>query len=104
MNAVHFILRQHLGGCPYERISAANICQITFKSRSKHGVSPPRYAFVSQPQTKGVAERFLKTLKQEAIYGRIFNNADGVRQAVANFVDDYNHHWQSEKLDYLSPV
>ena len=37
------------------------------------GVSPS-FAFVEQPQTNGVAERFNKTLKEQAIYGRIFHS------------------------------
>lgn len=75
-----------------------------FQNQIKAWGVTPSFAFVSQPQTNGVAERFFKTLKQEAIYGRIFNNADEVCQAVADFVDDYNNHWRLEKLDYLSPV
>ena len=75
-----------------------------FQNQIKAWGVTPSFAFVSQPQTNGVVERFFKTMKQEAIYGRIFNNAEEVRQAVADFVDDYNHHWRLEKLDYPSPV
>ena len=64
----------------------------------------PSFAFVEQPQTNGVAERFNRTLKEQAIYGRVFRNADEVRHAVADFVARYNNHWRLEKLGYLTPA
>lgn len=64
----------------------------------------PSFAFVEQPQTNGVAERFNRTLKEQAIYGRAFRNADEVRLAVADFVTRYNNYWRLEKLGYLTPA
>jgi transposase InsO family protein len=64
----------------------------------------PSFAFVEQPQTNGVAERFNRTLREQALNGRIFRNLAEVRLAVAEFVERYNHHWRLEKLGYLSPV
>jgi transposase InsO family protein len=63
----------------------------------------PSFAFVAEPQTNGVAERFNRTLKEQAIYGRVFRNLEEVRRAVAEFVERYNAHWRLEKLDFLSP-
>jgi transposase InsO family protein len=64
----------------------------------------PSFAFVEQPQTNGVVERFNRTLKEQAIYGRIFRNLEEVRQAVAAFVELYNREWLVEKLGYRSPL
>lgn len=64
----------------------------------------PSFAFIEQPQTNGVAERFNRTLKEQAIYGRAFRNADEVRLAVADFVTRYNNYWRLEKLGYLTPA
>ena len=64
----------------------------------------PSFAFVEQPQTNGVAERFNRTLKEQAIHGRIFRNVEDVRAAVAEFVARYNNHWRLEKLGFLSPA
>jgi len=75
-----------------------------FQNQIKAWGITPSYAFVSQPQTNGVAERFFRTLKEQAIYGRIFRNTEEVRQAVADFVQTYNHFWRLEKLGYMSPV
>ena len=62
------------------------------------------WAFVEEPQTNGVAERFNRTLKEQAIHGRIFHNLEEVRAAVRTFVELYNDQWMVEKLDYLSPA
>ncbi|MEM5426622.1 integrase core domain-containing protein [Paraburkholderia sp. BR14263] len=43
------------------------------------------YAFVAEPQTNGVAERFNRNMKEQAIHGRIFKNVDEVRDAVVDF-------------------
>lgn len=63
----------------------------------------PSFAFVEEPQTNGVAERWNRTLKEQAIHGRIFNTVDDVREAVRDFVETYNQEWRLEKLGYLTP-
>jgi len=62
------------------------------------------FAFVAEPQTNGVAERFNRTLKEQAIHGRIFKNVEEVRVAVTEFKDRYNRHWRLEKLGFMSPL
>jgi transposase InsO family protein len=63
----------------------------------------PSFAFVAEPQTNGVAERFNRTLKEQAIYGRVFRTVEDVREAVKNFVDIYNNEWRVEKNGFRSP-
>lgn len=63
----------------------------------------PSFAFVAEPQTNGVAERFNRTLKEQVIHGRIFRNVEEVRAAVTAFKDRYNRHWRLEKLGFMSP-
>ena len=63
----------------------------------------PSFAFVAEPQTNGVAERFNRTLKEQAIYGRVFRTVEDVREAVKNFVDLYNNEWRVEKNGFRSP-
>jgi transposase InsO family protein len=63
----------------------------------------PSFAFVAEPETNGVAERFNRTLKEQAIYGRAFRNIEEVRRAVAKFVEDYNAEWRLEKNGFVSP-
>ncbi len=64
----------------------------------------PSFGFVEEPETNGVAERFNRTLKEQAIHGRIFRNLDEVRAAVGEFVEQYNEQWRLEKLGYQTPV
>jgi len=63
----------------------------------------PSFAFVAQPQTNGVAERFNRTLKEQAIYGRVFRDIEELRRAVGEFVERYNAHWRLEKLGFRTP-
>lgn len=62
------------------------------------------FAFVAEPQTNGVAERFNRTLKEQVIHGRTFKNVAEVRAAVTAFRDRYNRHWRLEKLGFMSPL
>ncbi len=64
----------------------------------------PSFAFIEQPQTNGVAERFNRTLKEQVIHGRVFRNVEEVRAAVAAFVQRYNAEWLVEKLGFVSPT
>ena len=64
----------------------------------------PSFAFVAEPQTNGVAERFNRTLKEQAIHGRVFRNVEEVRVAVTEFKERYNRHWRLEKLGFMSPL
>jgi len=62
------------------------------------------FGLVKQPETNGVAERFHRTLKDQILDGRIFRNADEVREAVGQFVNVYNEQWLVAKRDYQSPL
>lgn len=74
-----------------------------FQNQIKFWGIAPSFAFVSQPQTNGVAERFNKTLKEQVIYGRTYRNIEEVRSAVTAFMERYNQHWLVEKLGFRSP-
>lgn len=62
------------------------------------------FGLVRQPETNGIEERFQRTLKEQAIEGRVFRNADEVREAVGQFVRLYNEKWLLAKLGYASPL
>ena len=64
----------------------------------------PSFSFVEEPETNGVAERWNRTLKEQAVYGRVFRNLAEVRAAVAAFVERYNQCWRLEKLAYRTPL
>ena len=64
----------------------------------------PSFGFLEEPETNGVVERWNRTLKEQAIYGRVFRNLADVSAAVAAFVERYNRCWRLEKLAYRTPL
>ena len=63
----------------------------------------PSYAFVGEPETNGVIERFFRTLKEQIVHGRIYQTIDDVRAAVRKFFELYNAQWLIEKNGLRSP-
>ncbi len=74
-----------------------------FQNQIRFWGMAPSFAFLEQPQTNGVVERFFRTLKEQVIYGRVFENLEKVREAVSGFVELYNERWIIEKNGYQSP-
>jgi len=74
-----------------------------FRNQVRYWGVEASYAFIEQPQTNGVAERFFKTLKEQIVYGRIYRTVAELREAVETFVDLYNEQWLPEKNGFLSP-
>ena len=64
-----------------------------FTNQIKFWGIQPSYAFVAEPQTNGVAERFNRTLKEQIIHGRVYRNIAELRDAVRDFVEVYNAQW-----------
>ena len=92
-------------GLPCGWITAPSICPEPLHQPDQvSGAIQPSYAFVAEPQTNGVAERFNRTLKEQIIHGRIYRNIAELRDAVRDFVELYNAQWIVEKNGYLSPA
>ena len=75
-----------------------------FQKQIRYWGITPSFGFVEEPETNGVAERFNRTLKEQAIHGRVFLTLEAVREAVGQFVVDYNAHWRPEKLGFRTPI
>ncbi|MEX3582278.1 MAG: hypothetical protein VB137_05995 [Burkholderia sp.] len=56
-----------------------------FRAQLKFWGITPSYAFVAEPQTNGVAERFNRTMKEQATHGGLFNHAEEVRAAAGAY-------------------
>lgn len=74
-----------------------------FQNQIKFWGIAPSFAFVAEPETNGVAERFNRTLKEQVIYGRHYRNIEELRTAIADFMNRYNQYWLIEKLGFKSP-
>jgi putative transposase len=99
----------HLGagaarGLALRHDHGSNFMAEVFQKQIKFWGLAPSYAFVAEPETNGVIERLFRTLKEQAIHGRIFQTIDEVRDAVRAFVARYNAEWLIEKNGYLSPL
>ena len=57
-------------------------------------------AFVGEPQGNGIAERFMRTLKEQCLGSRLFEDVDDLRQGVAAFIDAHNDVWLIERLGH----
>lgn len=60
-------------------------------------------SFVRSPEGNGVAERFIKTLKEQLLWVRRFKNVEELRQELLNFKKVYNEKWMVQKYGHQSP-
>jgi putative transposase len=98
----------HLGpgaarGLALRHDHGSNFMADAFQKQMRFWGLSPSYAFVGEPETNGVIERLFRTLKEQAIHGRIFRTIDDVREAVRAFVARYNAEWLIEKNGHRSP-
>jgi len=60
---------------------------------------------VGNPYDNAKAESFMKTLKQEEVYGSGYRNVDEARAGIGGFIENiYNKQRLHSALDYLSPA
>ena len=60
-------------------------------------------AFVRQPEGNGVAERAIRTLKEQLLWVRHFATVEELRRALAAFAAEYNASWLRERHGYKTP-
>src|SRR5512144_1838443 len=75
-----------------------------FQNQLKFFGMTPSFAFVREPETNGVAERFIRTLKEQIVFGRIYQDIEELRTAIRAYFERYNQHWLLEKNGYRSPA
>ena len=64
------------------------------------GSSP---ALVRAPKGNGIAERFVRLLKENLLWVRTFSTVEELRQTLLEFQRTYNHHWISQRHGYKTP-
>ena len=60
-------------------------------------------SFVREPEGNGVAERFIRTLKENVLWVRSFETIEELRLALLEFKRTYNEHWMLEKVRLPKP-
>ena len=61
-------------------------------------------SFVRQPEGNGVAERFIRTLKENLLWVRTFDTIEELRAALVDFATRYNETWLVARHGYRTPV
>lgn len=61
-------------------------------------------AFVREPEGNGVAERFIRTLKEQLLWVRTFDTVEELRQALLEFKERYNREWLCERHRHQTPA
>ena len=60
-------------------------------------------SYVGEPECNGVAERFMRTLKEQCIYLHQFASLEEARQIIGEFIARYNAEWLIERLGHRTP-
>jgi transposase InsO family protein len=61
-------------------------------------------SYVGEPECNGVAERFMRTLKEQCLYLHDFESLEEAREAIAGFVERYNRGWLLERYGHKTPA
>ena len=60
-------------------------------------------AFVRQPEGNGCIERFFRSLKEQLLWLRYFEDVEQLRLALIEFRETYNRHWLIQRLQFRTP-
>ena len=85
---------------------------VDYESRIKTPAEPvnsndwpsPENVLWREPEGNGVAERFIRTLKEDLLWVRSFETIEALRLALLEFKRTYNEQWMLEKYHYQSPA
>ena len=60
-------------------------------------------SYVGEPECNGVAERFMRTLKEQCIYLHQFASLAEAQRIIGEFIERYNAEWLIERLGHRTP-
>ena len=61
-------------------------------------------AFVAEPECNGVAERFIRTLKEQLLWVQTFDTIEELRLELLAFKKRYNNQWLVQKHGHITPA
>ena len=86
----------------FDRVDAGAARGLALRHDHGSNFMSDAFPFVGELQTNGVIERLFRTLKEQIVYGRIFQTVDDVRDAVRAFAARYYAEWLIEKNGHRS--
>ena len=75
-----------------------------YRNQMRYWGITPSFSYIREPETNGVVERFHRTLKEQVIYGRVYQTIEELEAVISPFIQNYNREWILEKLGYRSPL
>jgi len=60
-------------------------------------------SYVREPQRNGIAERFVRILKENLLWVRHFDTVEELRKALLEFKETYNRQWIVGRHGYKTP-
>jgi transposase InsO family protein len=61
-------------------------------------------SLVRQPEWHGCVERFIRTLNEQLLWVKVFQNVEELRCALAEFRERYTQRWIVQRFGYLTPA
>jgi transposase InsO family protein len=61
-------------------------------------------SFARQPEGNGCVERFIRTLKEQMLWLRLFATAAELDRALRESRDRFNEHWIIGRIGYRTPA
>lgn len=106
-------LEQHVGATDQQGIGAGLALRHDWGTQytSHHVVESLAYwaitdspSFVGEPQGNGIAERFMRTLKEQCLRRHTFTTLAEARETIRKFIETYNNQWVLQRLNYQTPA
>lgn len=110
MEPVHQGMRRHVGalraavaqGLSVHSDHGPKYTSSWFRTELRFLGITPILALVGELQTNGIAERFIRTLKEQVVHSRVFETVEALRRTVDHFVARYNALWRLQKNGFRS--
>jgi transposase InsO family protein len=104
-------VRKHLGGIGKDvarglQLRSDHGSQFTsedFTGEMKFYGIGQSFGFVQEPECNGLAEHFVRILKEQCLWVHRFKDLEEARRIIGEFIERYNSQWILERFGYRTP-